>query len=239
MKIRVALCQIRCQPALDLAILDELTIYRPDIICLPEYCFTRHHTTHADEASHAAENLNYILDLSTRFQCTVVGGSFVEKVAGNLYNHSYLVTHGKIHGRYAKINLFGGEVAAGVRPGDEYRSFNVGDLRIGILICADVLNAESFVKMQNHGCDIIFVPTTSPKKEESVAEKHDRDERLFVRGARVAECYVAKCCAVGTIFGHPLQGRSLIASPEGIVERAGVEMENASFVMKTELSVVR
>jgi predicted amidohydrolase len=235
MNVRVALCQVPCQPNLESAILDELAEYRPDIICLPEYCFTRHHTVHVDEAAYASENLKYVLDLSARFRCTVIGGSFVEKVNEGLYNHSYLVIHGKTVGHYAKINLYGRESAAGIQAGTEYRSFDVGSLRIGILICADVLNAESFKKMREHRCDMIFVPTTSPKKRETVEEKHGRDERLFVQGARTAGCYIVKCCAVGTLFGHPLQGRSLIASPGGIVQRASVEMEDSSFVMKSEL----
>lgn len=213
---------------------------KPDFVCLPEYFFVPEESEgHRAEASRAEEHVAELRTWSRDWQTVLIGGSVVEKNGEAICNTCYVFDRGDLSGTYSKVNLFHGEVASGLSPGTEYRSFGVGGLTIGVLICADVLNPNSFVEMNRMGCDIVFVPTTSPYKAESVETKFNRDLELFVAGARRSRSYVAKCCAVGSIFGHPLQGRSLVASPEGILNRVEPSSESEACLMFEELTMSR
>ncbi len=165
----------------------------------------------------------------------LIGGTVVEKVGRQYFNTSYVFDRGEEAARYSKVHLFRGEIRSGLTPGREFKAFDVRGVRVGLLICADVLYPDSFLAMKGFGCDIVFVPTTSPFKEETVETKYGRDQEIFVQGARTAGAYVAKCCAVGTIFGSHLQGRSLVASPSGIVRRVQPDEESATMILHQDL----
>ena len=62
-------------------------------------------------------------------------------------------------------------------------------------------------------------------------EKYKRDNDIYVAGARAASSYVVKTCGIGTLFGKPLQGRSLIASPWGVVRRIEPHSENTACIL--------
>jgi predicted amidohydrolase len=85
-------------------------------------------------------------------------------------------------------------------------------------------------------CQIAFVPTASPYRPgESVSDKYERDRFIFVEGARKMGCPVVKTCGVGTTFGHRIQGRSLIATPEGVLKRAEPDQESDGLILSATL----
>jgi predicted amidohydrolase len=99
---------------------------------------------------------------------------------------------------------------------------------------------ESYAQLAGLKPDIIFVPTTSPYRAEDPPEaKAERDRLYFIDGAKTAGAYVAKCCAVGSLLGGRLQGRSLIAAPWGIIERAPAERESEELILTAELDLSR
>jgi len=84
----------------------------------------------------------------------------------------------------------------------------------------------------------VFIPTTSPyRPEDSLSQKHDRDQKYFVAGAEVAGAYVVKTCGAGSIFGHRLQGRSLIAAPWGVVNRVEPLDEDSVRILTETLDI--
>ena len=215
-----------------------ITANRPDFVCLPEYFFVRSkNSDHLAEANYARENVDEIQRLSIELETCLIGGSIVEKVGKKYFNTCYVFERGKFIGSYSKIHLFHGEVRQGMSSGEKHQAFQCNGIRVGLLICADVMYEDSFIEMRKFDCDIVFVPTTSPLRDESAEEKMLRDEQIFVRGARVSGSYVAKCCAVGTIFTAPLQARSLIAAPDKIVQRIPFADEDKPMIMQETLSV--
>ncbi|MBX7150225.1 carbon-nitrogen hydrolase family protein [bacterium] len=209
----------------------------PDFVCLPEYFFIKEGFGHVEQARFAEENIEAISKLSIELDSVLIGGSIVEKIEDRYFNVSYIFDRGLKIGRYCKVHLFKGELHSNLTPGHDFRAFDIQGIRVGLLICADVLYPESFAAMNNFQCDIVFVPTTSPKKTETLADKLERDEIIFVKGAQTAEAYIAKCCAVGSIFNSPIQARSLIASPETIMQRAGLEEEEKPLIISQTLSI--
>ena len=52
-----------------------------------------------------------------------------------------------------------------------------------------------------------------------------RDREIFLRGAREAGAPIVKAGGTGRLFGRPLQGRSLVATPAEIVFRTPFDEE--------------
>jgi predicted amidohydrolase len=212
---------------------------KTDFVCLPEhYPLKKELRTLAEAAADYEERKQYLSDLSARMESVVVGGTLTETTTSGFYNTCYVFENGKEVGFYRKINPTPREMAAGVLRGDEFKMFLIRGLRVGVLICADVLEMRSFEELASLECQIAFVPTASPLRSgESIEEKFERDRTIFLEGARKMRCPLVKTCGIGTTFGHPLQGRSLIAIPDRIVVRAEPDQEEQKLVLFAELRI--
>lgn len=235
--IKVALLQDRPGSGIRQPFMDKLLAETPDILALPEYYFVAAgDNSVVASSSRCRKIIEELIELSSVFGCVLVGGSVVEHGNGGLYNRSYLLDSGQIIGFYDKIHPFDNEGRGLIKEGTEYKVFDVRGMRIGILICADVLYQGSFENIRGLRPDLIFVPTTSPyRPTESAGVKFARDRRIFAAGADRADSIIFKVCASGSIAGHRLQGRSLIASPGKILWRIEPESEDRTALIIAEL----
>lgn len=217
--------------------LSRLSSLNGDFICFPEYFFIpRGVRSQRGAASSFPQMVGTIQALSAKLGLTVIGGSLVELVNKRTCNTTYIFNRGRMVGRYRKIHLWGREKTAGLSRGGRYRAFDVEGVRIGVLICADALFPRSFLKMGELGAHIVFVPTTSLyRHQDSPGAKFNRDEKIFVNGALISQSYVVKVGAVGSVFGRPLQGRSLIASPQGVLCRVAMGEEREKKILVYDL----
>jgi predicted amidohydrolase len=211
----------------------------PDIFCLPEYFMV---SPEADSilssAAHHDEYLEYLKALSRELNCALAGPTLLFAAADGYYNICYFISNGKVLGQYRKIHPFKNEGGGRVLPGREYAVVSFNGIRVGLLICADVLYPESYLAIARLKPDLIIIPVTSPYHEgESVEQKHRRDNELFLTGARLANCPVVKVGSYGRIAGRPLQGRSLVATPEQIIYRVAPEDELKEAFKIIELSI--
>ncbi len=239
MLVKVAAVQSRLGSRLSLE--ERLYLFKqtPDFVCLPEYCLINESTPDFLRAAlQVKDNLEYLRNLSDALNTSLIGGSVVEAEGDSLYNSSYLFDRGEILGRYRKLNPVSGEVARGILPGDKVFIETVDDVRIGLLICADALNINLFDILGKSEVDIIFLPTTSPYRPgESRSEKHKRDNDIYLKGAQAASAFVVKTCGVGSLFHKPLQGRSLIAAPWGILQRVDTYGEMDPCILSAILDI--
>jgi omega-amidase len=239
MLMKIAAVQARM--GLRLGFEEKLHIFkqRPDFVCLPEYWLIDGNVPDFHRAALLrSDHLSYFTRLSDELGCCLVGGTLVEPDEDHLYNTGYIIDRGTILGRYRKRYPVAGELAKGITPGSTSLVVSVDNVRIGILICGDVFEPQTYEEMGRAGVDIIFIPTTSPyRPEDSLSRKHERDQRYFVSGAEKAGAYIVKACGVGAIFGHRLQGRSLIAAPWGIVSRVSVQEEDSERILVTTLDI--
>lgn len=224
-----------------IALEDKLFILRrkPDFVCLPEYCFVGPECTGVGESARmAGKNMAMIEKLSIDLATTVIGGSMIVKTQGGYANTAMIFSRGRLVGSHQKVNLYGNEPRRGIVPGREVLTFQIDGVRLGVLICADVLNPLLFKRLYKQRADIIFVPVTSPyRAEETSFDKQLRDNRIFVRGAQLANAYVVKAGGVGTLFGHQLQGRSAVFAPWGVLAKVKIEDENRKRVLVTQLDL--
>jgi N-carbamoylputrescine amidase len=212
---------------------------RPDFVCLPEYFFVGNgDVTYADGAARIPDQQQRLAFLSRDLGCTVIGGTMAHPVDGGYANISSVYSRGENIGRYQKVNPHGREEQRGIIPGRDYRIFEIAGVRVGILICADVLTPDSFASMGRLEADVIFIPTVSPyRPADTLLEKDRRDAEIFVAGAQRARAYVVKTCGVGALFGGRLQGRSGIFAPWGILQRVMPDHEDRKVILTEVLDI--
>lgn len=201
--------------------------YNPEFLVLPEYFF------HPELISYNDAIKNIIM-ISKELNCTVIGGTTVLEENNKLFNCCYIYRSGKYIGHYCKINLFEGEIGK-IIPGNQYKVFKIDKSKVGILICADVLFIEAWDNMKRLKPDIIFIPTFSPYKIESVEEKYLRDENIFIKGANISNSIIVKVCSIGKYKDTKLQGRSLVCDKNHIIWRVKPEEEDMKIIKNIEI----
>lgn len=212
---------------------------RPDFVCLPEYCLVSPEDTDYHRAAlRTPEHLQTLSRLSSDLSTCLIAGSLVEPDGDRLYNTSYLINRGNVLGKYRKRFPVDSETRQGISPGDGWVAFNIEGTIVGLLLCADVLEPGSYGSLAARGADIIFAPTISPlRPSDTVGQKRLRDEQYYLSGARETGAYVVKVCGVGEIFGKPLQGRSLIAAPWGVLEQTEIEAEQRRRILTVTIDI--
>jgi len=182
--------------------------------------------------------MKYLKTLSIKLNCTLTGCTLLHRTKTGLKNTCYFISNGKILGFYEKIHLHKNEGEGKVDPGTEYKVIFWNSIRVGLLICADVLYPESYHNLLGLRPDIVIIPVTAPyQRNETSEKKFARDKMLFERGAKILGCPVVKVSSVGKIAGHQLQGRSLVATPNGIIFRVPPENEDESILKIMKLSL--
>jgi len=238
-KIKVAALQKRMGGNVPLVEFESLRDKGVDIACLPEYYFvTEGIRNQVETATRMMAILQRIKLYSEKLVGVVVGGTLVEEDNGKYYNTCVVFDCGKYIGSYRKMFPTPKERESGISPGDESVVLEVRGIRLGLLICADVLYQASFKKLGDLKPDIIAVPTTSPfQPGEPVAEKQKRDNDIFVHGARLSGAYILKACGVGVFMREKLQGRSLIAAPWGLITGVSPRSEMLETTLIADLEI--
>jgi predicted amidohydrolase len=209
-----------------------------DLYALPEYLTAvPTETGAADTASHYHHDLEALRLLSRDLGGILLGGTLIEPTEGGFYNTAPVLESGELRGLQRKHHPTSRERNRGIVAGTGFTVVKTGAGRVAALICADVLAGDSFRRVAEQEPDVVFVPTTSPLRAgEPRADKERRDRDIFLAGARQAGAFVIKAGAVGSVYGQPLQGRSLIAAPWGMfLARVPPEDEAEELLLTAEL----
>jgi len=225
--IKVIICQKELGSLLSDQEKEEIKQCKADFLCLPELFFLSKQIRSYDEAAnYHNEYKEYIKNLSSELDINIIGGTLILKDGDKLKSISYIFSKKELLGEYVKINLTDREKADNFQCGDRYNSFSYKGIRFMVLICNDIFDERGFIWARQQNVQLIFMPTGSPyKPQESVKDKYERDERLYVSGAKLSGSIIIKVCGVGSVFNFPLQGRSLVASSEGVLYRVKPEEE--------------
>jgi len=184
------------------------------VVVLPEAAVTGYAFASLSEALPVARRADAVADrvlasLAETHRVTIVCGT-LEPTAQEIYNAALVHTPDGRHYRYRKMHLPFLGVDRFTTPGpDAPRVFEVGDLRIGVLICYDLRFPEAARMCALEGADLIVLPTNWPVGV-------DFHPDLFAP-ARAAEnhCYLLAADRVGMERGTTFMGRSVLVDPDG------------------------
>lgn len=135
---------------------------------------------------------------------------FPERVGATIYNSAALVDADGVRGVYRKVQLFGREKEL-FAPGDEeWPVFELGELRVGVMICFDWFFPEGARILALKGADVIAHPSNLilPYCQEAMRTR-SLENHLYT-----ATCNRIGDEAVGEIRAH-YTGKSQITDPYG------------------------
>jgi predicted amidohydrolase len=144
-------------------VIARLSKVNADLMVLPELFATGYLFRNSNELACQAESIpngmttQALLAVSKKKSMFIVAG-IAEKIGKKIYNSAALVCpDGKVH-TYRKVHLFLDEKFL-FTPGDKpFPVFDVGDLKIGMLICFDWIFPEASRILALNGAQIICQP---------------------------------------------------------------------------------
>jgi predicted amidohydrolase len=208
--------------------LEELMAHcaQADLWVLPELCNSGYNFASMEQARATSEAigggvfLGYLESLCRKHGLHIVSG-LNERDGERLYNSAVLVGPQGLVGRYRKLHLFMNEKDY-FEPGDMgLPVFDIGQAKVGMLVCFDWLFPEAWRILALKGADLICHPSNLvlPGLAQRATPIHALTNRVFVVTAN----------RIGTEANLTFTGMSTIAGPRGDVllqalpaeERAG------------------
>ena len=138
---------------------------------------------------------------------------YPERDGDRIYNSACLIlADGTLAASYRKAHLFGPDERATFTAGDAIATVvEVGDLRVGVLICYDVEFPESVRLLALAGADLVAVPTALMPPYEFVPAS------MIPTRAFENQVFVAYANRCGAENGLHYIGSSCVAAPDGSV----------------------
>jgi len=135
-----------------------------DLYVLPELCTTGYQFKDREEALGLAESIPdgpstlKFLEIAQTTQTFIVAG-LAERCGDRVYNSAILVGPEGFIGCYRKVHLFGAEKNC-FSPGDSpFPVYDLGPVRVGVMICFDWRFPESMRSLALEGADIVAHPS--------------------------------------------------------------------------------
>ena len=185
-----------------------------DLLVLPELCNSGYNFESPEQAWATSEEIAYSVFLEyLESQCQQHGlfivSGFNEREGDSLYNSAVLVGPQGVMGRYRKLHLFMYEKDF-IEPGDVgLPVFDIGQARVGMLVCFDWLFPEAWRALALKGADLVCHPSNLVMPGLSQQSIHIR--------ALSNRIYVVTANRIGTEGSLTFTGLSTIADPGGKV----------------------
>ena len=129
-----------------------------------------------------------------------------EREGNDLFNTAILVGPSGIIGKYRKVHLFMNEKDIYQRGNAGFPVFDLGDFRIGIMICFDYLFPEPWRIMAQKGADLICHPSNLLT---------ENAQRCVPALSLMNRVFIATSNRIGTERDITFSGRSLFTDPSG------------------------
>jgi predicted amidohydrolase len=185
-----------------------------DLLVLPELCNSGYNFESAEQAWATAEEIGtsvfvqYLESLCRCHNCHIVSG-LNERDGKHLYNSAILVGPQGYVGRYRKLHLFMNEKDY-FQPGNAgLPVFDIGDCKLGMLVCFDWIFPEVWRILALQAADVICHPSNLvlPGLAQRAVPIHALTNRVYVVTAN----------RIGTEGDLTFTGLSTIADPKGNV----------------------
>jgi predicted amidohydrolase len=207
-----------------------------DVWVLPELCNSGYNFESPEQARGTSEVigdsvfLHYLESLCQQHGFHIVSG-FNEREGDRLYNSAVLVGPQGFAGRYRKLHLFMNEKDF-FEPGDRgLPVFDIGEVKVGMLVCFDWLFPEAWRILALKGADLICHPSNLvlPGLAQKAIPIHALTNHVFIVTAN----------RIGTEGGLTFTGLSTIASPSGDVLLQALPAEERAGHVDVDLRLAR
>ncbi len=176
-----------------------------------------------DDIPHLAETrsgpmIQRLTAIAAATSITIVAG-FPERDGETIYNAAAMISPDGTAAFYRKCHLFGPREKAAFSPAAELSPLvQIGDLKIGMLICYDVEFPEMVRCLVLAGANMIVVPTALPRG----APANRVSSSMIQTRAFENHVFLVYADLCGEENATPYQGGSMIAAPDGeVLARAG------------------
>ena len=207
-----------------------------DLLVLPELCNSGYNFASPEQAWATSEAITSSLFLQyLEFQCQqrnfhIVSG-FNEREGDRLYNSAILVGPQGTIGRYRKLHLFMNEKDF-FEPGDVgLPVFEIGRVRVGMLVCFDWLFPEVWRVLALKGADLVCHPSNLvlPGLAQQAVPIHALTNRIYVVTAN----------RIGTEANLTFTGLSTIADPKGEILLQASSSEERAGLVDVDIALAR
>ena len=235
--IKITIFQKNLQEGLNLTVFKKLAALKSDFLLLPEYFFVdqnvKDQKTILEKSQYA---LDWLTKLSESYRGIILGGSILRKEGNNHFCATPIVSDNTIIDWYKKRSLSDMEKETLV-PGNASGILILKGHRFAILSGEDIRNQEYIAELVRENIRLLFVLSASPYQEETLEAKRLEDEEFFLKPAREHGMYIVRCSSVGQMLGQRLQGRSLLAVPQGLSWRVSPDEEHKEILKNVTISV--
>jgi len=184
MKLRIAVAQFSIKqfnPEINLTRAKEFIkrakLQKANVIVFPEDFITGPIMGKKKYVDFEGRYIRYFQNLAKEYSIDIIPGSFIEGDKSGWYNTSYYIdSHGKIKGKYRKINLWWTERRY-LKPGNEISVFNTKFGKAGLLICWDLIFPETIRRMVKKGVKIVYCPSYWWSDEKG-SMKYDKESEV-------------------------------------------------------------
>ena len=212
---------------------------RADLFVLPELFNTGYSFKDREELKTLAEPLGSgdtcaaLRAFARRKQISVVAG-IAERNGRRLYNTAVLVTAAGDVYAYRKTHLFLYEKRLFDRGEDPYKVYEVGKLRLGMLVCFDWIFPEPFRELALKGVDLVAHPANLvlPYCQDAMITRA-LENRIFV----VVANRVGTERRRGETFSFT--GGSEVVSPKGVILAKAARRGESSMTVRIDIHEAR
>lgn len=157
-----------------------------------------------------------------------------------VYNAASVLRDGRIEQTYRKRELpnyavFDERRWFSVDPDNENCVFDVGGVRVGLLICEDLWFAEPLAATAQAGAEIVVAPNASPFEH----DKHAMRDALLEQRARESGVAIAYVNCVGGQDAVVFDGASVVADGDGSVHPAAAAFSDEWLVVEFDPATKR
>jgi predicted amidohydrolase len=220
------------------SLLDEARRAGATLALLPEYFFAARGGP-AEHAAHAPALRRFFEDAS-RETGMAVAGNLLDARPGGLVNLGVVADGGRMALEQPKVHPMPREAAAGVMPGLRFDAASVRDVRVGMLVCADILYPEAARVLALQGARILLNPVMSPWRPDPEDPTRAARESLFVARAYDSGAFVLKAGGFRKPGDGPVAvaGRSLVTAPWGVLARHADDFAEQVLVADLDLDAL-
>ena len=256
MKLKIAVVQFKTRkfiPEENIPFVEEFikkaSKSKADLIVFPEAFLSRNCSFKKEFSSSEKIGLNKIKEFAKKYKISIIAGSIIEYLNKKMHNTSYYINNkGKIKGKYQKEHLWINEKGF-IKKGKHTTMISINHIKIGLILCWDLIFPEIFRDLEKKGAEIIICPANWSYQDARAGLKYSKDsevkliDSICIERAFEEEIILVFCNTAGNTINKKLKntsvGHSQITEPfKGVIKKLNHNKETM-FIHEIDTSILK